>query len=64
MPPRSPFAPHPWQVLLRERHNIEVPVNTWNNPPSTLVRISAQLYNDIDQYKLLAGALVEILADA
>ena len=36
---------------------IEVPIITWPKPPRRLLRISAQLYNQIDQYRLLAEAI-------
>ena len=43
--------------VLRERWGIEVPVSSWPGPPRRLVRVSAQLYNDIGQYERLAAAL-------
>jgi isopenicillin-N epimerase len=45
---------HAW---FRERH-----VETWFHPhPLPLLRISAQLYNDLDQFKQLAALLEEAL---
>jgi isopenicillin-N epimerase len=38
-------------------HRIEVPINFWPEWPSRVLRISAQVYNRLDQYRLLAGAL-------
>jgi len=52
-----PVPPHgldPLQVLLFERHRIEVPVMRWPHPPVRLLRISPQIYNSIGQYEHLA----------
>jgi isopenicillin-N epimerase len=47
---------HAW---LRQRD-----VEAWLHPhPVPLLRISAQLYNDLGQYQELAGLLVEALGD-
>jgi isopenicillin-N epimerase len=55
--------------LLYERYRIEIPVGEWPSEASgrsdgrrCYARISAQRYNRIDQYALLADAVVEILA--
>jgi isopenicillin-N epimerase len=45
------------QDRLWKNYSIEVPVIPWINPPQRLIRISAQLYNHIDQYRHLAAAL-------
>lgn len=55
--PRSAQHLDPLQEVLRAEHRIEVPVIAWPAPPQRLLRISAQLYNDIDQYRLLAEAI-------
>jgi len=47
----------PLQRSLFEQDRIEVPVHLWPAPPERLVRISAQLYNSIDEYEHLATAL-------
>jgi isopenicillin-N epimerase len=60
-PPSSPLYSDQLQQALRERHRIEVPVIPWPRHPQRLLRISAQAYNHIDQYRRLAEALVEIL---
>lgn len=49
-----------WQEPLVEKHNIEVPIITWPNHPKRLVRISAQLYNSLPQYELLANELKKL----
>ena len=53
-----------WQASLIEKQNIEVPVITWPNHPKRVVRISAQLYNSLSQYKLLADALKGLCDEA
>jgi isopenicillin-N epimerase len=60
-PPSSPLYADPLQELLRRRYRIEVPVIPWPAPPKRLLRISAQLYNSLPQYELLADALKKIL---
>jgi isopenicillin-N epimerase len=45
------------QDWLWETHHIEVPVIPWVNPTQRLIRVSAQLYNHVDQYHYLAAAL-------
>jgi isopenicillin-N epimerase len=51
----------PLQEALAARFAIEVPVFSWPSPPRRLIRISAQLYNDLGQYRRLAAALAELL---
>lgn len=55
--PSSALAIAPLQLALYERHRIEVPIPPWPRPPKRLVRISAQIYNDRDDYVRLARAL-------
>ncbi len=57
--PRQPFNEYPLQDLLRVKHGIEVPIMPWPAPPKRLLRISAQLYNPLPQYQLLAAALAQ-----
>ena len=52
----------PLQDRLLENHGIEVPVVPWPAPPKRLLRVSAQLYNQEDEYRLLAEALHAELA--
>ena len=47
---------------LQARWSIEVPVFAWPTSPQRLLRISAQQYNSIDDYRALAEALVAELA--
>jgi len=47
----------PLMEALRSRWSIEAMVFTWPEPPRRLLRISAQQYNRIDDYHLLARAL-------
>ncbi|MGI0489820.1 aminotransferase class V-fold PLP-dependent enzyme [Pantanalinema rosaneae CENA516] len=59
-----PLPDGDWQVLqtaLWEQYHIEVPIIPWLTPSSRQVRISAQLYNHLDQYEYLAKALLELL---
>lgn len=49
-----------WEMLFRD-HQIEVPVMPWPAHPKRLLRISAALYNDVDQYRALAAAVVAAL---
>ena len=57
----DPIAGDPLQVELFDRFKIEVPVHVWPSPPQRVLRISAQLYNTIDEYQRLASALRELL---
>ncbi len=67
LPAGDPDAPPPvnWtdalQAVLFEQHRIEVPVFQWPKAPRRLVRISAQLYNNLAQFERLAAALSTLL---
>ena len=52
----------PLQVRLWEEHRIEVPLHAWPGPGKRLIRISAQLYNEPDDYRRLAAALERLLS--
>jgi isopenicillin-N epimerase len=52
-----------WQNELMARCKIEVPIILWPSYPKRLVRISAQLYNFMPQYDLLAEGLKELSDD-
>ena len=60
-PPLTPLYLDPLQDRLLENHAIEVPVIPWPAPPRRLLRISAQLYNTLSQYRRLARALTKEL---
>ena len=53
--------PDPLHHVLSEKYNIQVPVWSWPSPEGRYLRISAQLYNSVEQYELLADALVNEL---
>jgi isopenicillin-N epimerase len=61
-PSKSPLYLDPLQEKLMKRARIEVPIIPWPFPPKRLLRISAQLYNSLPQYHLLASELSKILA--
>jgi isopenicillin-N epimerase len=54
--------PDPLQARLFEAWSVEVPVMSWPAPPHRLIRVSAQLYNDRDDYVRLADGLAKELA--
>ncbi len=51
----------PLQDLLLERFGIEVPIAAWPGPPKRVLRVSAQLYNSLGDYRYLATSLGELL---
>ncbi|MBN1909669.1 MAG: aminotransferase class V-fold PLP-dependent enzyme [Pirellulales bacterium] len=52
---------HPMQKALFEQFSIEVPLFHWPAAPRRLVRVSAHLYNDLQQYEYLAESLRGLL---
>jgi len=60
-PPRHHLGTDPLQRRLIDEHRIEVPVLTFAG--RRLLRISAQAYNTIEDYRCLANALKSILRD-
>jgi isopenicillin-N epimerase len=68
----SPLDVDPIQLALLERYRIQIPVLPWptpwtpgftpGGPRRRLVRLSAHLYNDLDEYELLAEGLAQVLA--
>ena len=59
-PPRSALYIDALQEQLFAR-GIEVPVIPWPAAPNRLLRVSAQLYNTLEQYERLAAVLSELL---
>lgn len=64
----TPAGLDPLQVALREQFHIEIPVSTWGRNgaghPHRTLRFSVQHYNTLDQYQLLADALVNLGASS
>lgn len=56
-PPSSPLYSDSLQAVLLRRHRIEIQICAWPASPKRVLRVSAQLYNDIEQYRRLAAAL-------
>jgi isopenicillin-N epimerase len=59
-PPKIGLYSDVLQNIILERYKIEVPVFPWEDFPHQTLRISAQLYNNIEQYEILAKALKEL----
>ena len=61
----KPYVPtlygDPLQDALFYERNIEVPIHPWPYQPKRVLRVSAQLYNEIGDYEKLADALDELL---
>jgi isopenicillin-N epimerase len=51
----------PLQDTLLYEHSIEVPLVPWPHPPKRVLRVSAQLYNELGDYEKLAAALRALL---
>lgn len=49
--------PDPLHKVLQDKYGIQVPVWSWESPKGRYIRISAQLYNHVDEYHYLANAL-------
>ena len=60
--PNSALYADPLQDVLLEKWRIEVPIIPWPASPRRMIRISAQVYNRIEQYERLAEALAKVLA--
>ena len=59
--PSSALYLDPLQDRLLHEHGIELPIIPWPAPPKRLLRISAQLYNSLPQYQILAKAMTTLI---
>jgi isopenicillin-N epimerase len=59
-PSKSPLYLDPLQEQILAERGIEVPIIPWPAPPRRLLRVSAQLYNSLPQYRRLAVALRDL----
>ncbi|MCK4304466.1 MAG: hypothetical protein KAY24_09535 [Candidatus Eisenbacteria sp.] len=59
VPPGAGICEDPLETVLFERYRILAPVICWPQPPLRILRISAQIYNHVGQYRQLADALRE-----
>jgi isopenicillin-N epimerase len=57
----GPLFLDPLQDRLRNKFGLELPVIHWPAHPKRLIRVSAQLYNSLPQYQLLADSLAKAL---
>lgn len=57
----SVLEPDPLKIKLAEEYGIEVPIFPLHEPPRRLLRISAYLYNRLEDYEALAQALEQEL---
>ena len=55
-PPKWPNLPG-LQTVLNEKYRIPIPVIAWPASNTRLIRLSAHLYNSVEQYEYLADAL-------
>ena len=53
--------PDPLHETLQKNYGIQIPVWSWESPQGRYIRISAQLYNHVDEYHYLAEALAKEL---
>jgi isopenicillin-N epimerase len=51
----------PLYTALLQKYRIQARVLPWPEPPQRVLRISAQLYNSIEQFELLAHAVKQLL---
>ena len=58
---RDLYEIDPLHVKLLDDYNIQVPVWSWPDPQGRYIRISAQIYNNENEYKYLADILEKCL---
>ena len=64
LPHEIMHEPDPLHEILSSKYNIQVPVWSWPSPAGRYLRISAQLYNTIEEYQVLVNALrIELNCD-
>jgi len=54
----------PLKEILRQQHGIEVSLSVWPSPAGRYLRVSAQLYNSLQDYERLINALQLELAQS
>ncbi|HEY2901568.1 MAG TPA: aminotransferase class V-fold PLP-dependent enzyme [Polyangia bacterium] len=64
LPPGTRLSAAALYEALWRKHRIEAPVYDWPSPGRPLLRICAQIYNDLSQYQRLAAAVRAELAAA
>lgn len=57
-----PMSLDPLTRQLFEKYRIEVLASVWPRSPKRVIRVSAQLYNEEEQFRTLARALQDLLA--
>ena len=60
-PAPSPLYQDPLQVRILEESGIQVPIMPWPAPPRRLLRVSAQVYNTLEDYEQLSQIVVRLL---
>ncbi len=61
--PKDPLGLNPLRIRLLNDYQVQVPVFAWPRESGRILRISVQLYNHLEQYRHLATALRDLLAE-
>jgi isopenicillin-N epimerase len=61
--PKDPLGLNPLRTRLLNDYQVQVPVFAWPRESGRILRISVQLYNHLEQYRHLATALRDLLAE-